>query len=263
MFKSFLLGSLLCAAPAAAYSPVGYPGSVWNTNTRDAANFEGTGTMGRVSQGISWFTLPYKADFRTSAAYRWRFRSGNRLYFNAHGPSLGAAVSHSIGDIGVDFAWQTFPELERTDENFEIYGSWYKKWDLAKYLLKERRLAGVPIVALPFSTWGRLSHDLNDIEGDGSQGWVTQAVDWVEFGPKIVFRTFGRYAWRFRTKNRPYYNMQGPAVGAEFGWDGLKVGVERYWRRFPELKRSTGDFEFYADLYYRWDLKDLAKSKSK
>lgn len=259
MFK-LLLSSFLVAAPAAAYSPAGYPGSIWGNASRDAANFEGTGSQGRVTQGVSWLNLPWKGDFRTQGGYRWRFRSGNNLYYNAHAPFLGAAFSFPSLDLGVDFAWDRFPELDRNEENFELYASWYRKWDLATYLMKERSLLGVPIVALPFSTWGRLSHDLNEIEGNGAMGWATLGVDWFQIGPKkreIIGRTFGRYSWRFRDKNRPYYNMQGPSVGAELEWEFLKLGAQRYWHYFPELKRHTGDFEFYVSWYYRWDLKKL------
>ncbi|MBI4386370.1 MAG: hypothetical protein HY551_03210 [Elusimicrobia bacterium] len=254
-----LSGCLL--APAWSFSPEGYPGSTWGNGTRDLNGFEGYGTQGKVHQSIQWLTLPGAITAKTFAAYRWRIRTQNRNFYDARGPAVGVEFTKSFVDFGADFSWQRFPGLNRTSEDFQLFVTWYKRVNLLEKS-SQANIFGLPILGLPLSTWGRLSHDLNNIEGDGAQGFVAQGVEWFRMPGDIVFRTLASYRWRFRSENRQYYNTHGPAVGVELGRKTVDVGVEFIWRRYPELPRSSRDFQLYLTWYFDWDLKNLASRTS-
>lgn len=249
-----LAGTLaLLAAPVFAYEPVAYPGSTWGALTRDIDGLEGWGAQGSVKQGVTWLRLPLEVDVNTFAAYRWRFRSENRPFYNAQGPAVSLEFTKGFLDAGLDFSWQRFPELRETSDQYELFVGWYKRLDLAKGGVD---ILGARARGLPLTTWGRVAHDLNGLEGDGTQGWVSQAVEWCELPRGLaVVKTFAAYRWRLRDKNRTFYNVHGPAVGVELSRGPVDVGLEHAWRRYPGLSRSDKAISLYADWYFGWDLK--------
>lgn len=248
------LGFFAFSLPARAYSPEGYPGSTWGNLSRDFSGLEGNGSQGRVTQGVDWFHLPTNIPFKTYAAYKWRFRSENRPFYNAQGPALGLELSKWFLDLGLDFSWQRYPELGRNTREFEAYLAWYQRIDLAGKGAG-KSLLGIPILGLPLSSWGKLTHDLSDIEGDGTMGWVSQGVEWAKLPGNVVFATLASYNWRFRSENRRFYNTHGPAVGVAFIRKPFELGLEYSWKRFPELGRTTKEFQLTLNWYYSWDLK--------
>ncbi len=264
------LGLGLLAGPALAYEPLAYPGSTWGTVSRDFADprstwkdltreepgLEGYGTQGTVKQGVTWLRLPADIDVNTFGAYRWRFRSKNRPYYNEQGPALSLEFNKSFLDFGLDFSWQRYPELRETSDQYELFLGWYKRIDLVGE--GGTSVLGVPIRGVPFKTWGRLAHDLHGLEGDTTQGWVNQGVEWLEVpGIKAVFKTYAAYRWRLRDKNRRFYNVHGPAVGLELSRGPFDLGVEHGWRRYPQLDRSQRTLEVSLTWYFGWDLKKL------
>lgn len=251
-----LAAALLAPVSARAYEPEAFPGSTWGNGTRDLNGFEGYGTQGWVRQGVQWLTFPGQITAKTFAAYNWRLRSQNRTYYDSRGPAVAIEFSKAFLDLGWEYSWQEFPQLDTRSENPAVYANWYKRYDLSVWQ-KRANILGLPVVGLPFSTWGRLSHDFNNLEGDGSQGYVRQAVEWVRLPGSVVLRTQASYNWRFRSKNRPYYNMHAPSAGAELGWKTVDLGIEYLWRSYPELSKNTRDFQLYLIWYFNWDLKRL------
>lgn len=249
------LGVAATPLPAgASYGPLDYPGASWGGVSRDLSGFEGYGTQGWVKQGVTWARLPRwgGVPIQTFASYQWRFRSENTRFYNAHGPGLSLELSKGPLDGGLEFAWQRFPELARTDDRYELFAGWYKRIDLARGA--RPALLGLPLLGLPLSTWGRLAHDLNGFEGDGAQGWVQQGVDWVRLPRGVVVTTFAGYRWRLRSENRTFYNMHGPAAGVELSRGRMQAGVEHLWRRYPELGRFERAFQLYLSWYLSWNL---------
>ncbi len=254
--RASALAALLAAgalAPAAAsYAPLGFPGAAWGGASRDLSGLEGYGTQGWLKQGVTWVKLPWDMPVRTFASYQWRFRTENRRFYNEHGPGVSLELSKAFVDLGLELAWQRYPELGRRNDQYELFASWYRRVDLARGAAI--RPLGIPIRGLPLSSWGRLAHDMNGIEGDGTQGWVSQGVDWARLPGGVSVTTFAAYRWRFRSENRPFYNMQGPAAGLEFGRGPVQAGFEHAWRRYPELGRFERAFQFYITWYSAWDL---------
>ena len=101
-FSALLCACLiLSAGPAFAWSPEGYPGSTWGNVGRDMSGFEGNDTMGKVTQGIRWVTLPGKVTVDTYGSYRWRYRTENQRFFESwHEYRIqGQSIQHSLGHL--------------------------------------------------------------------------------------------------------------------------------------------------------------------
>lgn len=260
LLAAFAALSLACA-PASAFGPEGYPGSLWLTGFRDLNGFEGWGTQGSLTQGVQWLTLPGDITVETYGRYFWRLRNKNQTYFDAYGPSVGVEFSKAFIDVGAEFGWTRFGELGENSEDFNIYLSWYKKVNLARDWA-DPNVFGIPVLGFPLSTWGKLTHDLNNLEGDGAQGFVRQGIEWFELPLGVVVRTLVSYNFRFRSENRPYYNTHGPAVGVELGSGPVDLGIEYMWRDYPELKRYTHDFYLYLSAYFNWDLRPVGSRVS-
>ncbi|MBI4350971.1 MAG: hypothetical protein HY550_05995 [Elusimicrobia bacterium] len=251
---AFLLAcGALCPA-ARASSPDGYPGSVWGNFSQGSEKTEGAGTQGWARQGVRWARLGKDLDLNTYAAYNWRVRTRNRTYYNTSGPSLIAAAEKSGLSAGAEFAWLRYPGLSASVRNYSLFAGWYASRDLAKW-------TGLPSIgphaplALPFSTWGKMSYDLHGEEGSGSQGWLRQGVDWFAPLRGWKFRTYAAYNWRQRNKNGRYYDVRGPSLGAVLSGRHFDLGAEYYWQRFPGLRRSDRTFSGFLSWYYNWDLK--------
>jgi len=254
LFSAVVALLALSGRPAAAYSPLGYPGSMWGNFYREFDGLEGTGIQGHVTQGVDWFKLPLGVTCDTFGGYNWRFRTLNKDYFNAHGPEVGMVLKKGPIGVGADFVWLYYPELRRTSRDFAFFADWYETWNIAK-ALGAPSWHGHAVRGLPLTTWGRMSHDLNATEGQGSQGWVKQGIHWIDLPYKVGLVTYGSYNWRVRSKNRPYYNTHGPSAGLSLEQRYVNLGLEYAWRNFPELQRSTRSLQLYLTWYFDWDLK--------
>lgn len=225
-------------------APVGTPGSAWGGAGRDLSGFEGYGTQGWVRQGVRWPGLPGGVGVQTAAAYRWRVRTENRRFYDAHGPALTVEFDKSFVNWGLDLAWQRYPRLGRTDDRRELFLGWYKRLVWAR--------AGR--AALPAAAWGRLSRDLDGFEGNGAMGWLSQGVESPQLPGGLVARALASYRWRLRSRERLFYNVHGPALGLELSGGGMDLGIENVWRRYPELGRSESALQLYLNWYFAWDL---------
>jgi hypothetical protein len=258
--RKILLGAALAvaaaAAPALAYEPLAYPGSTWGNVSRDFSGFSGYGTQGYVQQGVDWFALPQNVVFDTYVGYGWRDRSNNQHYFNEYGPYAGASLAKGPFKVGGEFAAQTYPPLDETTHDFDVYGSMYWRKDLSPW-------TGLPpwgsgrALAVPFSVWGRVEKDFNGIEGVGSMGWVEQGVDWTKLPGGITFETFGAFRWMLRSLNDQYYDEYGPAAGVQFKRGPLDLDLEYAWRYYPHLQSYQNGPQLTLTWYFDWDLKKL------
>jgi hypothetical protein len=113
---------------------VGFPGSVWFNMTYDAKGLTGSGVMGWINQGIDWTTLPGGIIFNTFAEYRYRERTKQFQFYDAQGPAAGIEFKKSVFRLGLDYYWESDPELQgrRNFGYYELYLTWYIDWDLKK-----------------------------------------------------------------------------------------------------------------------------------
>ncbi len=246
---------LACAAISSAEVPEAYPGSFWGNATHDFNNVEGWGTQGRLYQAIQWTTLPGDFALKTYAAMSWRLRSENQKFFNAYSPAIGVEVTRDFLTIGADYEWRDYPTLGTDKHNFFLYLIWYKEMDFFKPAEGKPSLLGIPVLGFPTTTWGHASQEFNNLEGTGTQGWISQGINWIRLPQNIILTTQATYHWRVRTKNQEFYNSHGPGLGVELGRNPLKFGVGYRWQRFPERKRTTGAWRIYLTWYLDWDLK--------
>ena len=244
--------SLGFSDPAFAYSPEAYPGNFWHSLSTDFDRFDGVLEQGNLRQGIRWLTLPGGLPLTTYVGYRWRIRSLNKRFFDAHGPVVGLELSKSIFNFGIRHEWQTFPSQGTYQQYPSVYVNWFDSIDL---LNGSGSLFGIPVVSAPFSSWGRIMHDFGNFEGLGTMGYLSQAIEWFKLPADIVFRTQALYFWRFRTLNREFFDVHGPALGIEFARDSVNAGAMYGWDRFPSLGRSTQNFRIYLNWFFNWDLK--------
>lgn len=108
------------------------------------------------------------------------------------------------------------------------------------------------IEGLPGSTWGHLSHDTNGLTGSGAMGNINQGIDWSTLPGGIALNTYAEYRYRSRTKEKLYYDAEGPVLGLELKKSFLKLGLDYYWERLPELGENFQNREFYLSWYYDW-----------
>lgn len=256
--KTFLLGLILTTSvsSAFAYSPEGYPGYLWSSESYNFNGLEGFGTMGNLNQGIRWFTLPGGIVTTTYAAYRWRLREKNHAFFNAHGPATGLQFTFDVFNFGGDYEWQRYSALGTSTKNFSLFVNWYKR----VYLIgggngDGASLFGIPVLGFPTTTWGRVTKDFNHLEGLGSMGFVNQGIEWFKLPGGIVTRTLASYQWRFRTENKAFYNVHGPGVGVEFTYKSFDFGTQYIWLKYPDIRRNSHDFRIYLSFYLDWDFK--------
>jgi hypothetical protein len=113
---------------------VGFPGSIWFNLTNDASGLTGSGAQGWINQGIDWTTLPGGIVFNTFAEYRFRERTKQFQYFDAQGPAVGLEFKKSVFTLGMDYYWESDPELQgpRDFGYYELFLTWYIDWDLKK-----------------------------------------------------------------------------------------------------------------------------------
>ncbi len=110
------------------------------------------------------------------------------------------------------------------------------------------------LVGLPGSTWGTVTHDADGISGAGTMGFVNQGIDWTKLPGGVTLNTFAEYRWRLRSKNKDFYNTEGPALGVELRKSYFRLGVDYYWEHFTEINTTSENKEVYLAWYYDWDL---------
>lgn len=248
-----LLAVLLAAAAAPACAALRLPGSTWGSLSHDLDGIEGNATQGFVRQGVEWFEFrPLKLSLRTNVEYNWRLRTQNERYFNMLGPVVGVELRRSPFSLGLSHVWRRFPDrAPALDVNeFQLKGSWYKVFDLG-----QPTFFGWDAHGAPLTLWGNVFYDLDQTDGSGTQGFVRQGIEWFEFAFDAVFETYASYNWRFRSRNKAFFDALGPSLGARVRWRGIDVGIARHWRRFPELPRRVNDWEAFLSWYTQWDLK--------
>jgi hypothetical protein len=238
-------------------APEAYPGALWGTASRDFNNIEGLGTMGFISQGVQWVTLPGDVRFQTYASYSWRFRSENRDYYDAHGPGLGLEFSWKFFNLGAVYESRKYPapQPEQSSNNILSYLTWYNRFDFISPNEGSASFLGIPVLGFPTTTWGQVFRDFNQLEGFGTQGWLNQGIEWFRFS-EVSFKTQATYRWRFRSEKQLYYDAHGPGLGVELSRKSIDLGLEYSWMRYPNLGTSTNDWHLYLTWYLDWDLKD-------
>jgi hypothetical protein len=246
---------LLTALPAFGETPEAYPGFVWGTATKDFNDVEGWGTQGLAEQAIQWTTLPGDIRVKTFAAYYFRFRTENASSYNSHAPALGFELSRDFLNLGGSYEWRTYPSIRETTQNFYLYLSGYKRFDLFSPKEGQPSLFGIPVLGFPTTIWGQIFQAFSDLEGTGTLGWASQGIEWLRLPGDIVFRTLASYRWRYRTRTPTYYTAYGPAVGVELGYKTVDLGFGYSWMHYPHLQASTNDWNLYLTWYLDWDLK--------
>jgi hypothetical protein len=240
---AILLGTFI-QNDAQAYSPVAYPGAIWNRTAFDFNNVEGFGEQGNLAQGVQWLTLPGDIAFTTFLQYRWRVRTLNQTYYDSHGPTIGVDFAKGIFHFGLQHERQYYPGLSERLEYPSLYLTWYETFK--------------PFGdKFPGRTWGRAIDDFHNYEGFGVMGFVAQAVNLYKVSDEINFRAQILYSWRFRTLNDVYYNYHGPAVGVEFAHSRASLGAAYAWDYYTTSKSVFNNLHVYLDFYFDWDLKKL------
>lgn len=133
---------------------------------------------------------------------------------------------------------------------------WYSLVIIAMHsIICGSQVQAFEVQGLPGSTWGQITYENNGISGVGSMGNINQGVDWLTLPGGIVFNTFAEYRYRVRSKNKLYYDTQGPALGIGFKKSIFQLGFDLYWEHFPELGKTSKNRELYLTCFYDWNLK--------
>jgi tetratricopeptide (TPR) repeat protein len=90
----------------------------------------GTTIRGHVTQGVDWFTFADDITLNTSVSYRFRFRSFNNIFYDAHGPAIIVELQKTPFALGMDYSWSISPPRGTTEKTLGIYFKWYYDWDL-------------------------------------------------------------------------------------------------------------------------------------
>ncbi|MBE0510564.1 MAG: hypothetical protein IBX49_07530 [Gammaproteobacteria bacterium] len=92
-----------------------------------------TTARGFVRQGMDWFTADTWAGeitLNTYAAYRYRLRTRDAFWYNAHGPAIGVELNRSPFSLGIDYMRQYNPRRSTAEHRYGIYLTWYYDWNL-------------------------------------------------------------------------------------------------------------------------------------
>lgn len=246
--------SLYVGFPARAMAIEGLPGSTWGAPSHDINGETGTGIPFFVNQGIDWVKLPGDIMLNTFAEYRYSSRTRDKRYFDASGPALGIELKKSPFRLGAEYYSQNYPEQDKTYIIREAYLTWYNDW--YKYM-KRRSEGGWHIQALSGSTWGKITHDFDNLTGTGISGFVNQGIDWFDLPGDITFNTYAEYRFGSRTKDNLWFNTSTPALGAEFRKTPFRFGTDYYWEKYTEQDLTFVRWRLYFNWYYDWDLKPL------
>jgi hypothetical protein len=156
----------------------------------------------------------------------------------------------------MDYYWVRYPKLGERSSDREFYLNGYYSWDL---LNKAQGPVPWGIIGLPGAVWGNATYDIKGLTGSSAMGWINQGIDWITLPGGITFNTYAEYRYRARTKEKEFYNAEGPVVGLEFKKAFFRLGMDYYWERFPQLGERSYSLEYYLTWYLDWDLKKVIK----
>jgi len=90
-------------------------------------------------------------------------------------------------------------------------------------------------------------------------GHFKQGIDWMTLPGDFTLNTFVELRYRFRTKNKRFYNVFGEAIGVQLKRRHFNIGINYLWERFPNLPEDRNNVQFYLNWYYGWDLERKGK----
>ena len=249
-YKTPLLAAclLFVCVEGFAYSPSGYPGAVWMQSGLEGNGIEGTNSQGFVRQGVELERFSGGQSLQAYGQYNWRFRSINENYYNEYTPYVGAMLSFKHVDLGLEFGWPHYTELNQTLKSYDIYANWFRYWSLLPWR------KDTFIKAMPLTTWGNLAYDLSNQDGSSTMGWLKLEADMLWLPGDVMAGPYVSYSWRLRTRNANYFNMQGVSAGLAIGNGDISVGAQYAWRQYPELHEQARSIELYVTIYQVWDL---------
>lgn len=231
----------------------GLPGYTWGRIAHDLNGDTGTGVSFFVNQGIDWVKLPGDIILNTFAEYRYRTRTRERRYFDESGQTLGLELKKSPFRLGAEYSWEKYTEQNKTAITKRAYLAWYHDW--YKYMKGRTDDSWLKIEAFSGSTYGRITHDLENLTGTGISGFINQGIDWFTLPGGITLNTYAEYRFSFRTKDNFWYNSHGPALGVELQKTPFKFGMDYFWENYTEQNVTYKTWRVYFTWYYDWDLK--------
>lgn len=244
----------LYASPSAAIE--GLPGGTWADFNKDLDGFTGSGVMGWVKQGIDWVELPGDVMVNTYVEYSLRDRTKKETYYDTKGRSVGLKFEKSYFDLGTEYYQDYYPKLRERESGYRHIFGWYYSQDLKKKDFDLLLFNKIPLEGLPFSTWGKLSHDASGLTGSSGMGWIKQGIDWVTLPWDVTVNTYIKYSYRGRTKEGTHFDAHGPSIGLEMTKSYFNLGVAYYREKFPKLSERHYAGQIFAGWYYTWDLMD-------
>ncbi len=255
MFK-LLAGLLACVLisifPSDAFAIKGLPGDTWGLTTQYLGNKSFSGISAFVSQGVDWFDLPLGITFNTFVEYRYKYRTKEKIYFDASGTAVGIDFKKSAFHLRTDYYWEKMPGLNTFTQNRQTYLTWYYDW--YTYMKQRSEKNRIKVQAITGYTWGKINHDYDGRTGTSISGFVNEGIDWFDLPGKITFNTFVEYRFNGRTMDKYYYDSNGPAIGLEFKKDIFKFGMDYFWEHYREQNVTDRTWRLYLTWYYYWDL---------
>lgn len=239
----------------------GLPGFTWGGIAQDLKRDTGTKGTLTVNQGIEWVKLPGDIIFSTFAEYGYRNRTRDNLYYYARSKTLGLELERSPFKLGTKYSWVISPEQDKTDLIKSLYLRGYQEW--YKFMKRKLRKSWLKFEAFSGSTYGRITHDLDNRTGTGISGYINQGIDWFTLPGEITFNTYVEYRYSFRSRDNFYYNAQSPGLGMMFTKSPFELGIEYFWKNFTEQKVTEQRWEVYLRWYYDWDLKSYINKVKK
>ncbi len=110
-----------------------YAGSTYGRISNEMGDGGGTTARGFVRQGMDWFTsitAVGEVTLNSYAAYRFRFRTEDNYWYDAHGPAIGLELQRSPFSLGLEYMWQVNPRRDTSESIYGLYLTWYYDWDL-------------------------------------------------------------------------------------------------------------------------------------
>lgn len=108
------------------------------------------------------------------------------------------------------------------------------------------------ITGFPGYTWGVVSDDINGDTGAGISTFVNQGVDWFILPHNITFNTYAEYRYKYRNRDKYWYDSNGPAIGLEFRKTPFSLGAEYFWEKYTEQNKFDPSRRAYLTWYHDW-----------
>ncbi len=128
-FIVFFIGT---SVPDVSMGIEGLSGSTWGQLTYESGDsLSGPSAQGYIKQGIDWVNIN-SYTLNTFGSLNYRFRTDNNDYYNAYGPALGMEIKKGPFNIGVQYFWESFNELHKSNNQLQVFVNWWHGWDLLK-----------------------------------------------------------------------------------------------------------------------------------